>query len=164
MMASGNSGEGNWEEHYRKVLRAAETGDMRAKVELARLCLTGRGGDADKAVALLEEGVKDKDGEAMWMLGVCCEYGMGTEQDIGRANDLYTKSSKAGSEIGQFLAENAMEDRGSGVMNVKGACAYEDILKNGVNDFMTIHRVIRGNEDEVGRSDECSTMDDAESG
>ena len=163
-MASGDNGEGIWEEHYRKVLRAAETGDTRAKVDLARLCLSGRGGDADKAVALLKEGVKDKNGEAMWMLGVFCEYGMGTEQDIGRANDLYAESRRAGSVIGKFLAENGKEDRGSGVMNVKSACAYEDILKNGVNDFMTIHRVIRGNEDEVGRSGECSTMDDAESG
>ena len=135
-MASRGSGEGNWEEHYREVLRAAETGDIRAKVDLARLCLTGRGGDADKAVALLEEGVKDENGEAMWMLGVCCEYGMGTEQDIRKANDLYAKSSKAGSVIGQFLAEDGMKDRGSGVMNVECACAYEDVLKNGVNDMM----------------------------
>ena len=39
-------------------------------------------GDADVAVALLEEKVKDRDAEAMLVLGVCCEFGMGTEQDV----------------------------------------------------------------------------------
>ena len=29
---------------------------------------------ADEAVVLLEEGVKCQDIEAMWMLGVCCEF------------------------------------------------------------------------------------------
>ena len=45
--------------------------------------------DADAAVALLEEKVKDGDAEAMWMLGVCCEFGMGMEQDVERAEQLY---------------------------------------------------------------------------
>ena len=39
-------------------------------------------GDADVAVALLEEKVKDRDAEVMLVLGVCCEFGMGTEQDV----------------------------------------------------------------------------------
>ena len=47
--------------------------------------LSGLGGvavDEDGAVALLQERVKDRDTDAMWMLGLCCEYGRGIEQDI----------------------------------------------------------------------------------
>ena len=50
--------------------------------------------DADAAVALLEEQVKDGDAKAMWMLGMCCEYGMGTEQDVDRANQLYIRAAE----------------------------------------------------------------------
>ena len=78
----------------------------------ARWMLEGSHGmarDADAAVALLEEKVKDGDTEAMWMLGVCCEFGMGTEQDmlgvccefgmgteqdVERAEQLYQRGAK----------------------------------------------------------------------
>ena len=63
----------------------------------ARWMLEGSHGmarDAEAAVALLEEKVKDGDAEAMWMLGVCCEFGMGTEQDVERAEQLYQRGAK----------------------------------------------------------------------
>ena len=65
--------------------------------EQARWKLEGSHGaerDADAAVALLEKKVKDGKAEAMWMLGVCCEYGMGTEQDVARAEQLYQRGAK----------------------------------------------------------------------
>ena len=65
----------------------------------ARRMLEGSHGlarDADAAVALLEEKVKDHDAVAMWMLGVCCEYGMGTEQDVKRAVKLYKRAAELG--------------------------------------------------------------------
>lgn len=48
--------------------------------------------DAEEAVKLLEEQVCEGDSEAMWMLGLCKEFGMGTEQDCDEAKKLYEKS------------------------------------------------------------------------
>ena len=80
---------------------------MSAKTSLAWYKLSGQGGsrkDVDEAVVLLEERVKDRDGEAMWMLGLCKEYGMGTDQEIEQAVKLYKQSSENGNSIGDFLA------------------------------------------------------------
>ena len=58
--------------------------EKRLKTELAwyRLCgFEGARKDVDEAVRLLEERTKAGDGEAVRMLGLCKEYGMGTERD-----------------------------------------------------------------------------------
>ncbi len=110
------------EVEYEEALRAAERGDSEAKTKLARFKLSGRGGaevDEDGAVAMLKECVGDKDSDAMWMLGLCYEYGMGCEQDVEEAEKLYKRSSDGGNVIGVFLFENGKDDRGSGVMKVK---------------------------------------------
>ena len=115
------------EERYEDVLNAVESGDNKAKTKLALYKLSGRGGakvDVDEAVALLEERVKDKDAEAMWMLGLCYEYGMGCEQDLKRAEELYKRSCEGGSVIGKFLMENGKDLRGTGMMKMNG------LLKN----------------------------------
>ena len=101
----------------RKVARVTKAG----KTTTAYNKLSGDGGvdvDADEAVALLEEQVKDRDREAMWMLGLCYEYGLGIEQDLEEAIVLYEKSYKAGSVIGEFLLLNG--GRGSRQMTVDG--------------------------------------------
>ena len=106
---------------YRKALSAMREGDNSAKTTVAFFMLSGRGGaeiDQDGAVALLEERVKDRDAEAMWMLGVCCEYGIGMEQDLKRADLLYSRSRRASSITGKFLWENYMDTRGNGIMVV----------------------------------------------
>ena len=75
------------------------SGDEKAKTKVAFFKLSGRGGvdvDEDEAVVLLEERVKDGDCEAKWMLGLCCEYGIGTEQNIERAQNLYVDSGSVG--------------------------------------------------------------------
>ena len=110
------------EVEYEEVLRAAERGDSKAKTKLARFKLSGRGGaevDEDGAAALLRECVGDNDVNAMWMLGLCYEYGMGCEQDIEEAEKLYKRSSDEGNVIGDFFVENGKDNRGSGVMKVK---------------------------------------------
>ena len=61
--------------------------------------------DPEKAVALLKKRVKKKDAEAMWILGLCCEYGIGIEKDLERAESLYEQSREKGNEIGEFFAE-----------------------------------------------------------
>ena len=108
-------------EDYKEILAAVERGDNSAKTKLAWYKLSGDGGvdvDVNGAVALLEERVKDRDAEAMWMLGVCNEFGIGIEQNIERAEMLYRQSSEGGNEIGKILMENKSIDyeRGSGYL------------------------------------------------
>jgi len=107
---------------YEDVKKAAEGGDESSKTKLAWLKLSGLGGaekDEDGAVVLLEERVKEgDDDEAMWMLGVCNEYGIGTEQNIERAEDLYKQCRERGNEIGGFFAESGDNGRGSGNMGM----------------------------------------------
>ncbi len=108
---------------YREAVNAMENGDVKAKTKVAYYKLTGLGGvevDEDEAVVLLEERAKDGDSEAKWMLGVCCEYGIGIEQDIERAVLLYQQSSEGGNVVGEFLLKNCEGGRGSGVMIVNG--------------------------------------------
>ena len=107
----------------REAVNAMEKGDVKAKTKVAFYKLTGLGGvevDEEGAVALLEQRAEAGDSEAKWMLGVCCEYGIGIEQDIERASLLYQQSSKAGNVVGEFLLENDRSTRGSGVMIVNG--------------------------------------------
>ena len=92
---------------YGDTLKAVEQGDNHAKTKLAWYLLSGFGGaeiDEDKAVVLLEERVKDEDSEAMWMLGVCNEFGLGTEQNENRAEILYQQSFEEGNLIGKRLS------------------------------------------------------------
>ena len=106
---------------YKEIVKAVESGDNGAKTKLAYYKLSGYGGceiDVDEAVVLLKERVEDKDTEAMWLLGLCNEYGMGCEQDLKEAESLYKQSNDGGNEIGKFFMENGGDARGTGVMNV----------------------------------------------
>ena len=106
-------------ENFVETKESVERGDNAAKTKLAWYLLSGYCGakvDADKAVAMLEERVKEDDAEAMWMLGLSCEYGMGIEQDIERAETLYEQSSDKGDDTGQFFSENIGDGRGNGVL------------------------------------------------
>ena len=111
------------EEEYKEVLSAVERGEESAKTKLAWYKLSGMGGakvDVDGAVKLLEERVKEKDGEAMWMLGLCKEYGRGIERDTEGAEKLYKGSKEAGNEIGEILVKKGRKGRGSGKMGING--------------------------------------------
>ena len=111
------------ETKYKEVIDAIERGDESAKTKLAWYKLSGLEGvkvDADEAVKLLEERVAAGDSEAMWMLGLCKEYGRGTKQDIEEAEKLYKQSNESGNEIGKILAEKGEDyERGSGEMGIK---------------------------------------------
>ena len=110
------------EEEYKEVEKAVESGDNSAKTKLAWYLLSGCGGakvDKERAVELLRERVEEeKDGEAMWMLGICKEYGIGCEQDLNEVERLYKECSKCGNVVGKFFVENGEDKRGSGVMKV----------------------------------------------
>ena len=108
------------EEEYITRLKAVESGDNSAKTKLAWFMLSGHEGavvDVDKAVVLLRERVKDGDCEAMWMLGVCYELGIGTERDIEGAVKLYDQSHEEGNEIGEILKWNWYK-KGSGKLGL----------------------------------------------
>ena len=94
------------EAQYREAVHAMESGDESAKTKVAFYKLSGRGGvkvDGEGAVALLEERVKEGDYEAKWILGMCCEYGMGMEQDTERAVNLYRECYEGRNIVGEFL-------------------------------------------------------------
>ncbi len=108
---------------YNNVLSAVERGEESAKTKLAwyKLCgLEGAKKDVDEAVALLKERVKAGDGEAMWMLGICKEYGIGTERDIEGAEKLYSESNERGDATGEVLMTKKEYGRGSGKMTLSG--------------------------------------------
>ena len=110
------------EARYQEALRAMESGDEKAKTEVAFFTISGRGGgadiDVDDAVALLEDRVKNGDDDAMWMLGLCCEYGIGMKQDVEGADLLYIQSRDLHNNIGEFLTRDRGQKRGSRVLKV----------------------------------------------
>ena len=103
-------------------LLVMRSGEETSKAIIAFRKLSGRDGvevDSKGAVAMLEECVKKGDGEAAWMLGLCCEYGIGIEQDIERAGLLYQQSCETGNAVGMFLLWNGRGGRGNGVIKQK---------------------------------------------
>ena len=122
--------EMNEKEEYKQVVEAVKEGDKEAKTKLARYLLSGYGGvqiDEDRAFDILKERVtKDGDAEAMWMLGLCYEYGMGCETSDEEAEALYKRCCDGRNVIGEFLVENREgNERGSGVMKVKSLLMKE---------------------------------------
>jgi len=109
--------EDPWKDlQYEEVKKAVEGGDESSKTKLAWLKLSCRGGaelDEEGAVALLEERAKEGDDEAMWMLGVCNEYGIGVDQNAEHAVSLYKQSREKGNDIGKFFAEHGNSGKGS---------------------------------------------------
>ena len=60
--------------------------------------------DITGAIPLLDECVKAGDKDALWMMGICLEFGMGVPKDIERAVALYKQSKDLGSPFGTFLS------------------------------------------------------------
>ena len=122
-MTEERSADQSGETQYKEAVQAMEKGNEGAKALVAFYKLSGYGGariDAEGAVALLEDRARDGDCEAKWMLGLCCEYGMGIEQNIERAKVLYQESYEGGNVAGEFLMKNGFGERGSGEMKVNG--------------------------------------------
>ena len=82
---------------YKAVLEAVERGEESANTELAWFLLSGCGGaekNEEKAVELLEERKIKGDLDAMLMLVICYEFGIGVQQDSDEARTLYFNSQK----------------------------------------------------------------------
>ena len=109
--------------HFADLVAAANDGDTEAKVVLAWLKLQGRGSakmDKEGGYQLLEECVALEDSDAMWLLGICNEYGLGCKQNIERAKDLYAKSCSNGNPLGTLLAKDRKDSVGSIDVVMKG--------------------------------------------
>ena len=109
------------EKQYEEAVSGLESGDESAMTKVAFYKLSGRGGaeiDEEGAVALLKVRSDKGDDVAMWMLGLCYEYGIGTEQDIEQATLFYEQSSSFHNTIGNFLRlrllQNQTEERRRG--------------------------------------------------
>ena len=67
--------------------------DKKARIKLVWYKLSGVGcGKIDDEDIAFLEGVKDKDKKAMWLLGLCYEYGMGCQQDLEKAHSLFEQA------------------------------------------------------------------------
>ena len=109
------------EPEYERFLETVCNGETSAKGKLAWFLLSGHGGtgvDAKKAVGFLSE-VVESDPEAMWMLGVCKEYGIGTENDLEGAQKLYDQSQRSGNAVAAFLLSKESEERQIGSMRIE---------------------------------------------
>ena len=98
-------------EEKSKALNGLGDNPEKEKTKIAWSLLSSRdkkdgSDDVSEAVALLEERVKDMDADAMWMLGVCKDFGIGTEQDSKQAASLYSQSEKGGSDIAGCLVKS----------------------------------------------------------
>ena len=56
------------------------------------------------------------------MLGVCCEFGMGTEQDVDRAEQLYKRGAEQGNATAKLLTDKLknMNGRGCAQLDLSG--------------------------------------------
>ena len=107
---------------YERALHAVEAGSGKTKTLLAWFKITGRGGakiDLPGAVELLKDRVDCRDGEAMWILGLCYEFGLGCEKDITEAENLYTRSSQRHNPVGELLSICGKTKRGTGLMEIR---------------------------------------------
>ena len=105
-----------------KTAAKASRKSKSAKTDLAWQLLAHRKKEADakEAVSLLEERVKKNDYDAMWMLGVCCEFGIGCGKLKSRATSLYRQCHLAGTVFGDFLVESRLDKPiGTGAFHIR---------------------------------------------
>ena len=79
--------------------------------------------DFKTAVEWLEK-AKVHDAEAMWMLGVFCEFGMGTAQDVGRAVELYRLAAEQGNKQAALMMDKLKNKNGRGCTKMDLSCEH----------------------------------------
>ena len=83
----------------------------------------GMARDADGAVVVLQQQVDEHhDAQAMWLLGLCCEYGRGTEQDTQRAEQLFQQAAQQGDETAKLLVDQLRNSSGRGCLDMVWGC------------------------------------------
>ena len=92
---------------YKKIKKVYDKGESNVVGRIAWYLLSGRGGiekDVEKAFVLLENKADlcDK-GMGWWLLGLCYEFGLGTERDRFKTITCYRHANRSKSEIASFL-------------------------------------------------------------
>ena len=59
------------------------------------------------------------------MLGVCCEFGMGTEQDVERAEQLYQRGAEQGNVTARLLTDKLKNRKGRGSTQMNLMCGLK---------------------------------------
>ena len=124
---------------YKQVLKDLKKGEGCVKTGLAWFLLSGLGGasmDKNEAIKLLKERTEEEDTDAMWMLGLCKEFGIGEEKDITGAEQLYNRSSQKGNTYGRFILEIGISGRENQVSSSKW-CLYI----NDKTNYLSVERV-----------------------
>ena len=97
-------------------------------------------GDAEEAIALLEERSKS-DPKAVWMLGLCNEYGVGVEQNWERARGLYKRwrsMKSASKKIGNVLGKAGCSPSGCSTIRVVGLFDMNKMISFMLLSFFTL--------------------------
>jgi len=87
------------------VLDAVKKGEEGSRLKLAGLTFPKLGVN-EAVIKKLEQQAKKGDTEAMWKLGLCKEFEIGTKEDKKEAETLYETSSEGGNPTGVILAMN----------------------------------------------------------
>ena len=78
------------------------------------------------------------------MLGVCCEFGMGTEHDVARAAHLYQMAAEQGNATAKLLNDKLKNKYGRGFTEKKLECERDQKTSKQrfVNQqwLLTVHR------------------------
>lgn len=92
----------NYKEAAKLLEKATADNYYPAYAQLAKLYLHGWGVafNGQKAFELYKKGVSHQDSYALYGLGVCYDYGIGTVPNFAMAKNYYTKAAEAGSYLG----------------------------------------------------------------
>ncbi len=92
----------NYKEAAKLLEKAIADNYYPAYAQLAKLYLHGWGVafDGQKAFDLYKKGAAHQDSYALYGLGVCYDYGIGTVPNFAMAKNYYTKAAQAGSYLG----------------------------------------------------------------
>ncbi len=111
--------------NYDDLEKEVKKGNEKAKTKLAWLLLSGIGveKDVDRAVAILEERIRVWDADALWILGICYECGIGVEKDFEKSRG-YFKVSRMKTTLGWYFSMHRKHQRKGGEIIIGG------LLKN----------------------------------
>ena len=111
--------------------KAAEQGQMRAQLNVARAFHTGKGVEQDfvRAMQWYTKAAEQGDACAQCNIGILYKYGCnGVEQDLARATQCFTQAAEGGNSSAQYFLGCAFEGRRG---RREGPCAGGALVRQG---------------------------------